>query len=72
MKDTVLKISLAGLLHDIGKFAERAFAVDQGDKDSVQQNYRYSHAFSTEQVLKNIFPDGRAFSLPMIRATSKE
>ena len=57
MKDTVLKISLAGLLHDIGKFAERAFAVDQGDKDSVQQNYRYSHAFSTEQVLKNIFPE---------------
>ena len=57
MKDTVLKISLAGLLHDIGKFAERAFAVDQGDKDSVQQNYRYSHAFSTEQVLKSIFPE---------------
>ncbi len=57
MKDTVLKISLAGLLHDIGKFAERAFAVDLGDKDSVQQNYNYSHAFSTEQVLKSIFPE---------------
>ena len=57
MKETVLKIALAGLLHDIGKFAERAFAVDQGDKDSVQQNYNYSHAFSTEQVLKSIFPE---------------
>ncbi len=57
MKETVLKIALAGLLHDIGKFAERAFAVDQGEKDSVRQEYNYSHAFSTEQVLKNIFPE---------------
>ena len=57
MKETVLKIALAGLLHDIGKFAERAFAVEESDKDSVQQYYGYSHAFSTEQVIKNIFPE---------------
>lgn len=56
MNNTVLKIALAGLMHDVGKFAERAFAVDGGDKDSVQQDYRYGHACSTEQVLKEIFP----------------
>lgn len=54
MRDTTLKIALAGLMHDIGKFAERAFAVDQGDRDTVKQDYRYGHAFSTEQVLKSI------------------
>ena len=57
MDETVLKIALAGLLHDVGKFAERAFAVDEGDKGTVQQDYRYGHAFNTEQVMKKIFPD---------------
>jgi len=56
MEQTVLKIALAGLMHDVGKFAERAFAADLGDKDSVHQDYRYGHAYSTEQVLNYMFP----------------
>ena len=57
MDDTVLKIALAGLVHDIGKFAERAFAYEQGDKDAVQQDYRYGHAYITEKVLLDLYPE---------------
>lgn len=56
MPETTLKIALAGLMHDIGKFAERAYAVEPGDKDSVWQDYRYGHAYITEKVLQDIFP----------------
>lgn len=50
-------ISIAGMLHDIGKFAERANAVEPGDPDIVQQEYRYGHGFHTEQALKLLFPE---------------
>ncbi|MGD9822896.1 type III-A CRISPR-associated protein Cas10/Csm1 [Desulfobacter sp.] len=52
-------ISIAGLLHDIGKFSERAGAVEQGDKDMVAQDYRYAHAYHTESALKSLFPAGQ-------------
>ena len=57
MHETTLKIALAGLMHDIGKFAERAFAYEQGDKDVVQQDYRYGHAYITERVLVDLYPE---------------
>jgi CRISPR-associated protein Csm1 len=52
-------ISISGLLHDIGKFAERAKAVELGDKDMVAQEYRYAHAHHTELALKSLFPAGQ-------------
>jgi CRISPR-associated protein Csm1 len=58
MNTELLKaISIAGMLHDIGKFAERANAVESGDPDIVQQEYRYGHGFHTEQALKILFPE---------------
>jgi len=51
----LLGISFAGLFHDIGKFAERAYAVEIGDPDMVRQDYRYGHAHNTEQALKILF-----------------
>ncbi|QQG66591.1 type III-A CRISPR-associated protein Cas10/Csm1 [Desulfobulbus oligotrophicus] len=56
-KELLQAISLAGMLHDIGKFAERADAVESGDQDMIRQEYRYSHAFHTEQALKLLFPE---------------
>ena len=58
MDDRFLKaISIAGLFHDIGKFAERAFAVEGGDPDMIRQEYKYAHAFNTEQAMKELFPE---------------
>ncbi|MBW1741476.1 MAG: type III-A CRISPR-associated protein Cas10/Csm1 [Deltaproteobacteria bacterium] len=56
-KELLKGISIAGLFHDIGKFAERAYAVDPGDPDMVRQEYNYGHAFSTEQALKKLFSE---------------
>jgi len=50
-------VSIAGMLHDIGKFAERAGAVESGDPDIIQQEYRYAHGFHTEHALKLLFPE---------------
>ncbi|OPY90900.1 MAG: hypothetical protein A4E72_00418 [Syntrophus sp. PtaU1.Bin208] len=48
-------ISSAGLLHDIGKMAERAGNVFGGDADEIQQEYRYGHAFNTSVILEKLF-----------------
>jgi len=56
-------ITIAGMFHDLGKFAERAYAVKLGDPDMVQQEYRYAHAYHTELALKALFPDER-LSIP--------
>ena len=56
-KELLKGISIAGLFHDIGKFAERAYAVELSDPDRVRQEYNYGHAFSTEQALKKLFPE---------------
>jgi len=52
-------ITIAGFFHDFGKFAERAGAVEPGDKDEVRQNYRYAHAHHTEQALLQLFDQSR-------------
>lgn len=55
---TILQVIGTGaMLHDIGKFSERAGALDMGDKDMVQQEYRYAHAHHTEIALKTLFAD---------------
>ena len=54
-KDTLQAVSIGAFLHDIGKFAERAQAVEMGDKDLVEQEYRYAHAHHTELALKALF-----------------
>ncbi len=56
-KELLRAISIAGFFHDIGKFAERAYAFENGDPDMVRQDYNYGHAYSTELALKNIFPE---------------
>jgi len=56
-KELLKGISIAGLFHDIGKFAERAYAVEPGDPDIVRQDYNYGHAFNTEQTLKKLFSE---------------
>lgn len=56
MKDpTIMALSAAGLLHDLGKFAERAGAVGRGDADEIRQDYNYAHAWHTAQALENCF-----------------
>ncbi len=52
-------VSIAGIFHDIGKFAERAGDVSTVSKEMVHQEYRYGHACHTERVLESLF-SGRA------------
>ncbi|MEW6288432.1 MAG: type III-A CRISPR-associated protein Cas10/Csm1 [Thermodesulfobacteriota bacterium] len=47
------------MFHDLGKFAERAYAVEPDDQDMVQQEYRYAHAHHTELALKQLFAEER-------------
>lgn len=56
-KELLQALSIAGMVHDIGKFAERAYAIETGDPDMIQQEYRYAHALHTEQALKLLFPE---------------
>lgn len=58
-KDLLKAVTIAAFFHDLGKFAERAYAVEPGEKDEVKQDYRYAHAYHTELALKNLFPDER-------------
>lgn len=54
--------TFGGLLHDIGKFADRAGAVPLPDKDEVRQEYRYAHGWQTEEVLRGLFAADRVES----------
>ena len=63
-------ITTAGLFHDIGKFMERAYAVEPADPDIVQQEYNYAHAFHTEQALKLLF--GESVSKRLARSEDEE
>lgn len=58
-KELLKAISIAGMFHDLGKFAERAYAVESGDPDMVEQEYRYAHAHHTELALKSLFSEER-------------
>jgi CRISPR-associated protein Csm1 len=48
-------LSAAGLLHDLGKFAERAGDVSDHDPDQVRQDYRYAHAYHTMRAMEKCF-----------------
>lgn len=56
-------IAAGALFHDLGKFAERASEVPMGDKEEIEQEYRYAHAYSTEWALKRIFGDSSNVSV---------
>ena len=53
MDDTVLKVALAGLLHDIGKFAQEGMSVDSEFINNHRQLYQpyYNGQFTHEHVL---------------------
>jgi CRISPR-associated protein Csm1 len=56
MNQDILKhLAAAGLLHDLGKFAERAGATRTNDPDEVRQEYGYGHADGTAQVLEGLW-----------------
>lgn len=56
MDNFLLKaVSIAAFFHDLGKFAERAYAVEPGEKEEVRQDYRYAHAHHTELALRQLF-----------------
>lgn len=48
-------LALAGLLHDIGKFGQRAEIYDKKDSIYKDRDYKYSHAAYSAQIL-NDFP----------------
>lgn len=63
-KENVFMAALAGLLHDVGKFAQRG--AERGSlegKDAVQMYGRY-HAMLTADFLKEILPFGDEVRLP--------
>ncbi len=53
MKDVDL-IALAGLLHDIGKFGQRADAYKLRDGAYKHYDYKYTHASYTAQILNDL------------------
>lgn len=62
MNDTVFQAALAGLLHDIGKFAQRAgqtFGIpwNEDENSDIQREYKYQHALYTDQVVEKVVPD---------------
>ena len=58
MEDKILKAALAGLLHDIGKFTQRAgVGLDETwDKDAVR-DYGYQHALASYGFVKQFVPE---------------
>ncbi len=59
MDITTTAITIGGFFHDIGKFSERAYAVEPGPKDIVKAEYRYAHAHHTELTLLELFDEAR-------------
>ncbi len=59
MNDDIFKAALAGLLHDIGKFAQRAgkgLSIQWQDGET-RDEFKYQHALYTDQVVAEIVPD---------------
>lgn len=52
---TLRYLAAAGLLHDLGKFAERAGATADADPDMVRQEYGYGHAHASAQLLQALW-----------------
>lgn len=60
MKQDIFEAALAGLLHDIGKFAQRAgelFGISWNENRDIQQAYGYQHALYTDQVIERLVPE---------------
>ena len=55
-KELLKGISIASLFHDIGKFAERTYMVERGERSEIWKKYKYDHAYHTEQALLDLFP----------------
>jgi CRISPR-associated protein Csm1 len=73
MDETVLKIALAGLLHDIGKFAQRAEVqlspASKGMESSICKPnklgyYSYRHVLYTHEFF-NLFPNNRHLGIKL-------
>ena len=61
MKEEVFKAALAGLLHDIGKFAQRAgegkhLTWNDQTNDQTKDEFKYEHALYTDWVVEQIVP----------------
>ncbi len=56
-KELLKGIAIAGLFHDIGKFAERTYMVEPGERNEIWKKYGPEHAYHTKQVLADLFPE---------------
>ena len=61
VREETITAAMAGLLHDLGKFAQRAGVspLQQWDAEA-QSDYRYQHALLSGEVAERILGDGWA------------
>lgn len=64
MEEKVVMAALAGLLHDVGKFAQRGAERGSLEGKDVAQMYGHYHAMLTADFLKDILPFGDDVRLP--------
>ncbi len=57
MKRDVYLAALAGLLHDVGKFAQRAAGRGSADSETAKQDFGHYHAMLTYDVIPALIPD---------------
>ncbi len=63
-KDKVFQAALAGLLHDVGKFAQRGAERGSLEGKDAARMYGHYHAMLTADFLKDILPFGDEVRLP--------
>jgi CRISPR-associated protein Csm1 len=64
MEEKVLMAALAGLLHDVGKFAQRGAERGSMESKDAAQMYGHYHAMLTDNFLEAILPFGEEVRLP--------
>ncbi len=64
MEEKVVMAALAGLLHDVGKFAQRGAERGSLEGKDAAQMYGHYHAMLTADFLKDILPFGDEVRLP--------
>jgi CRISPR-associated protein Csm1 len=64
MEEKVVMAALAGLLHDVGKFAQRGAERGSLESKDAAQMYGHYHAMLTADFLKDILPFGDKVRLP--------